>query len=84
LEELFWRSTITFEKRVVMQLLRFKGIDVKEFFENNCESQSWKVDYNTQKFIPLYKEIPEAIRGCPLLKGWVPDNYLDFDLCSLL
>jgi hypothetical protein len=61
-----------------MQLLRYKGNDVKDFFSKNAESDSWKVDYNTQQFIPLYKTIPEPIRGKPLIKGWVPDEYLDW------
>lgn len=78
LEETFIRSTVTIEKRVVMQLLRYKGIDVKDFFSKNADSDSWKVDYNTQQFIPLYKTIPEPIRGKPLIKGWVPDEYLDW------
>lgn len=78
LEELFWRSTVTIEKRVVMQLLRYQNTDVKEFFSAHSEDRSWLTDYNTQQFIPLYKHLPEAIRGKPLIKGWVPDEYLDF------
>jgi hypothetical protein len=78
LEEIFIRSTVTIEKRVVMQLLRYKEIDVKDFFSKNADSDSWKVDYNTQQFIPLYKTIPGPIRGKPLIKGWVPDEYLDW------
>lgn len=78
LEELFWRSTVTIEERVAMQLLRYQKTDVEEFFRSKKDSSAWKVDYNTQKFIPLYKELPEAIRGRPLIKGWVPDEYLNF------
>ena len=59
LDEIFSRSTETIEKRVVMQLLRYKGIDVKDFFSQNADSNSWITDYNTQQFIPLYKTIPE-------------------------
>jgi hypothetical protein len=66
-----------------MLLLRYKQIDVFDFFSKNSSSDSWKVDYNTQKFIPLYKKLPETIRGKPLLKGFVPDEYLDFDLGSV-
>ena len=78
LEELFWRSTVTIESRVAMQLLRHQKADVEEFFSSKDESKSWRVDYNTQKFIPLYKDLPEPIRGRPLIKGWVPDEYLNF------
>lgn len=76
LEELFWRSTVTIEKRVAMQLLRYKGVDVKEFFTKNSDDDAWITDFNTQQFIPLYKTIPEPIRGKPLIKGYVPDEYL--------
>jgi hypothetical protein len=78
LEELFLRSTLTIEKRVSMQILRYRGVNVKEFFSANCTDDSWKVDYNTQKFIPLYKTIPNAIKGKPLIKGFVPDEYLSY------
>jgi hypothetical protein len=83
LEELFWRSTVTIEKRVAMQLLRYKQVDVIDFFTKNSSGESWKVDYNTQQFIPLYKKIPEVIKGKPLIKGFVPDEYLNFDWDTL-
>jgi hypothetical protein len=83
LEELFWRSTVTIEKRVAMQLLRYNNVDVVEFFARNSESKSWKVDYNCQQVIPLYRKIPAPIRGKPLIKGFVPDEYLDFDFDSI-
>jgi hypothetical protein len=78
LEELFWRSTVTIEERVAIQLLRYRKEDVKKFFSNHTADTSWQVDYNTQQFIPLYKHLPEAIRSKPLLKGFVPDEYLDY------
>ena len=83
LEELFWRSTVAIEKRVVMTLLRTKGINVADFFSKNCEDKVWRIDYKTQQFIPLYKKIPEVIRGKPLIKGFVPDEYLNFDWNSV-
>ena len=61
-----------------MLLLRYKKINVKDFFLAHSEKDSWKVDYNTQQFIPLYKNLPPAIRGKPLIKGLVPDEYLDY------
>jgi len=78
LEELYLRSTVTIERRVAMQLLRYRGIDVEDFLKKNSSDNGWRTDYNTQKFIPLYKTLPEAIRGRPLLKGWVPDEYLNY------
>jgi len=78
LEELFFRSTITIEKRVAMQLLRYKNVDVKKFFSTHSSESHWEVDFNTQQFIPLYKHLPAAIRGKPLIKGWVPDEYLNY------
>jgi hypothetical protein len=78
LEELYLRSTVTIERRIAMQLLRYRGIDVEDFFIKNSADSNWRTDFNTQKFIPLYKTLPEAIRGRPLLKGWVPDAYLDY------
>lgn len=83
LEELFWRSTVTIEERIAMLILRYKGVDVKDFFEKNSESRAWKVDYKTQQFIPLCKKIPNAIRGRPLIKGFVSDEYLSFDWDSV-
>jgi hypothetical protein len=83
LEELFIRSTITIEERVVMTLLRAKGINVSDFFSKNCDDKVWRIDYKTQQFIPLYKRIPEVIRGKPLIKGFVPDEYLNFDWDSI-
>jgi len=78
LEELYLRSTITIEKRVAMQLLRYKNVDVKDFFSTHSSDSIWEVDFNTQQFIPLYRHLPAAIRGKPLIKGWVPDKYLDY------
>ena len=83
LEELFWRSTVTIEERMAMLKLRYQGIDVNDFFCKNCTDKSWRVDYQTQQFIPLYKKIPEVIRGKPLIKGYVPDEYLNFDWDSI-
>ena len=83
LEELFWRSTVTIELRVAMQLLRYRNVDVKEFLSANLEDAAWRIDYNTQMTIPLYKNIPEPIRGKPLIKGWVPDEYLNYDFGSI-
>jgi len=78
LEEVYLRSTITIEKRIAMQLLRYKGIDLEAFLTLHAPDMNWKVDYNTQKFIPLYKTLPVPIRGMPLIKGYVPDEYLNW------
>jgi len=61
-----------------MQLLRYKGIDLEAFLTLHAPDMNWKVDYNTQKFIPLYKTLPVPIRGMPLIKGYVPDEYLNW------
>jgi hypothetical protein len=79
LEEIFLRSTTTIEKRVVMNILRHKGEDVEAFFNKNMkEGKAWFLDYKTMRYIPLYKDIPEPIRGKPLVKGYVPDEYLNW------
>ncbi|MFL9482679.1 hypothetical protein ACI6Q2_07850 [Chitinophagaceae bacterium LWZ2-11] len=83
LEELFIRSTVTIERRVAMQLLRYKGIDVEHFFDKNAQDRNWIVDFYTQQWIPLYKLIPLVIRGKPLIEGFVPNEYLNFDWNSI-
>ena len=60
-------------------MLRYQGSNVEEFFKKNMDKDYWRTDFNTQQFIPLYKNIPEPIRGKPLIKGLVPDEYLNFD-----
>jgi len=84
LEELFIRSTVTIEQRIAMTILRHQKIDIEGFFNKHMMETYWKTDFKTQKFIPLYKNLPEEIRGRPLIRGFVPEKYLDFDWNNVL
>ncbi|MFT3676821.1 MAG: Imm26 family immunity protein [Chitinophagaceae bacterium] len=79
LEELYLRSTVTIERRIAMAFLRTKSIDVEVFFQKQTIDNNWLTEFNCQRVIPQYKDIPEPIRGRPLVKGYVPDEYLNFE-----
>jgi len=83
LEELYIRSTVSIEHRVAMELIRENNDNISDYYDikkNNGD----RADYNTMRFIPLYKKLPKAIREKPLIKGFVPDEYLNFDINKLL
>lgn len=83
LEELYTRTSLSVENRLALELIRERKEDISKYFDLKNDVGAI-TNYHTMRFIPPYKKLPEAIREKPLIKGIVPDEYLDFDVNSLV